>query len=139
VKVRELIEVELAKQGVLGYKLEWYRDPDWGYVYIVEVGLNARRALDSGVEGAIDLFYFLVSHEYMADPFHLTYYIKEVLNDSDVVHVGHWISDYSLMIRTLRVKNKIPATTRILCHALIRLLSIKSEVRYFEQGYCCLQ
>jgi hypothetical protein len=41
VKVRELIEVELAKQGVSGYKLGWYRDPDWGYVYIVEVGLNA--------------------------------------------------------------------------------------------------
>jgi hypothetical protein len=46
VNVRELIEVELAKQGVSGYKLEWYRDPDWGYVYIVEVGLNARRALE---------------------------------------------------------------------------------------------
>jgi hypothetical protein len=46
VKVRELIEVELAKQGVSGYKLEWYCDPDWGYVYIVEVGLNARRALE---------------------------------------------------------------------------------------------
>jgi hypothetical protein len=46
VKVRELIEVELAKQGVSGYKLEWYHDPDWGYVYIVEVGLNARRALE---------------------------------------------------------------------------------------------
>jgi hypothetical protein len=45
-KVRELIEVELAKQGVSGYKLEWYYDPDWGYVYIVEVGLNARRALE---------------------------------------------------------------------------------------------
>jgi hypothetical protein len=46
VKVRELIEVELAKQGVSGYKLEWYRDSDWGYVYIVEIGLNARRALE---------------------------------------------------------------------------------------------
>jgi hypothetical protein len=45
VNVRELIEVELAKQGVSGYKLEWYYDPDWGYVYIVKVGLNARRAL----------------------------------------------------------------------------------------------
>ena len=45
-KVRELIEVELAKQGVSGYKLEWYRDSDWGYVYIVEIGLNARRALE---------------------------------------------------------------------------------------------
>ena len=45
-KVKELIEVELAKQGVSGYKLEWYRDPDWGYVYIVKVGLNARRALE---------------------------------------------------------------------------------------------
>ncbi|MFZ8788458.1 MAG: hypothetical protein ACO2OZ_02180, partial [Acidilobaceae archaeon] len=45
-KVRELIEVELAKQGVSGYKLEWYYDPDWGYVYIVEVDLNARRALE---------------------------------------------------------------------------------------------
>ncbi|MFZ8793886.1 MAG: hypothetical protein ACO2O2_08400 [Acidilobaceae archaeon] len=44
--VRELVEVELAKQGVSGYKLEWYHDPDWGYVYIVEVGLNARRALE---------------------------------------------------------------------------------------------
>jgi hypothetical protein len=46
VNVRELIEVELAKQGVSGYKLEWYHDPDWGYVYIVEVNLNARRALE---------------------------------------------------------------------------------------------
>jgi hypothetical protein len=46
VNVRELIEAELAKQGVSGYKLEWYHDPDWGYVYIVEVGLNARRALE---------------------------------------------------------------------------------------------
>jgi hypothetical protein len=46
VNVRELIEVELAKQGVSSYKLEWYRDPDWGYVYIVKVGLNARRALE---------------------------------------------------------------------------------------------
>jgi hypothetical protein len=46
VNVRELIEVELAKQGVSGYKLEWYYDPDWGYVYIVKVGLNARRALE---------------------------------------------------------------------------------------------
>jgi hypothetical protein len=46
VKVRELIEVELAKQGVSGYKLEWYRDSDWGYVYVVKVGLNARRALE---------------------------------------------------------------------------------------------
>jgi hypothetical protein len=46
VNVKELIEAELAKQGVSGYKLEWYRDPDWGYVYIVEVGLNARRALE---------------------------------------------------------------------------------------------
>jgi hypothetical protein len=46
VKVKELIEAELAKQGVSGYKLEWYRDPDWGYVYIVEVGLSARRALE---------------------------------------------------------------------------------------------
>jgi hypothetical protein len=46
VKVKELIEVELAKQGVSGYKLEWYHDPNWGYVYIVEVGLNARRALE---------------------------------------------------------------------------------------------
>jgi hypothetical protein len=45
VNVRELIEVELAKQGVSGYKLGGYYDPDWGYVYIVEVGLNARRAL----------------------------------------------------------------------------------------------
>jgi glycosyltransferase involved in cell wall biosynthesis len=88
--------------------------------------------LDSGVEGAIDLFYFLASHEYMADPFHLAYYIKEVLNDSGVVHIGHWISDYSLMISTLRVKNKIPANTRILCHALIHPLSIKSEVRYLK-------
>jgi hypothetical protein len=46
VKVKELIEAELAKQGVSGYKLKWYHDPDWGYVYIVEVGLNARRALE---------------------------------------------------------------------------------------------
>jgi hypothetical protein len=46
VKVKELIKAELAKQGVSGYKLEWYYDPDWGYVYIVEVGLNARRALE---------------------------------------------------------------------------------------------
>jgi hypothetical protein len=46
VNVKELIEVELAKQGVSGYKLEWYYDPDWGYVYIVKVGLNARRALE---------------------------------------------------------------------------------------------
>jgi glycosyltransferase involved in cell wall biosynthesis len=90
--------------------------------------------LDSGVEGVIDLFYFLVSHKYIADPFHLTYYIKEVLNDSDVVHIGHWISDYSLMIRTLRVRNKIPANTRILCHALIHPISIKSEVRYLSKG-----
>jgi hypothetical protein len=46
VNVKELIEAELAKQGVSGYKLEWYHDPDWGYVYIVKVGLNARRALE---------------------------------------------------------------------------------------------
>jgi hypothetical protein len=46
VNVRELIEAELAKQGVSGYRLKWYYDPDWGYVYIVEVGLNARRALE---------------------------------------------------------------------------------------------
>jgi hypothetical protein len=46
VNVRELVEAELAKQGVSGYKLKWYYDPDWGYVYIVEVGLNARRALE---------------------------------------------------------------------------------------------
>jgi hypothetical protein len=52
VKVTELIEVELAKQGVSGYKLEWYYDPDWGYVYIVEVGLNARRALETSPDGS---------------------------------------------------------------------------------------
>jgi hypothetical protein len=44
VEVRELIEAELARQGISGYKLEWYHDPDWGHVYTVEVGLNAREA-----------------------------------------------------------------------------------------------
>jgi hypothetical protein len=46
VEVRELIEAELARQGISGYRLEWYHDPDWGYVYTVEVGLNAREALE---------------------------------------------------------------------------------------------
>jgi len=58
--------------------------------------------------------------------------IKEILNDSDVVHVGHWNSDCSLVISILRIKNKIPANTKISCHALIHSLSIKSEVRYLK-------
>jgi hypothetical protein len=46
VEVRELIEAELARRGISGYKLEQYYDPDWGWVYTVEVGLNAREALE---------------------------------------------------------------------------------------------
>jgi hypothetical protein len=45
-EVRELIEAELARRGISGYRLEWYRDADWGQVCTVEVGLNAREALE---------------------------------------------------------------------------------------------
>jgi hypothetical protein len=46
VEVGELIEAELARRGISGYKLERYHDPDWGHVCTVEVGLNAREALE---------------------------------------------------------------------------------------------
>jgi hypothetical protein len=42
VETGELIEVELARRGISGYKLERYHDPDWGCVYAVATGLNAR-------------------------------------------------------------------------------------------------
>jgi hypothetical protein len=45
-EVVELIEAELARRGISGYRLERYHDPDWGQVYTVEVGLNAREALE---------------------------------------------------------------------------------------------
>lgn len=45
-EIGELIEAELARRGISGYKLEWYHDPDWGQVCTVEVGLNAREALE---------------------------------------------------------------------------------------------
>jgi hypothetical protein len=45
-EVRELIEAELARRGISGYRLEQYHDPDWGQVCTVEVGLNAREALE---------------------------------------------------------------------------------------------
>jgi len=46
VEAGELIEAELARRGISGYKLERYHDPDWGCVYTVVVGLNAREALE---------------------------------------------------------------------------------------------
>jgi hypothetical protein len=46
VEIGELIEAELARRGISGYRLERYHDPDWGQVCTVEVGLNAREALE---------------------------------------------------------------------------------------------
>jgi len=44
--IGELIEEELRKLTRARYRIEWYFDKDWGYVYVVTVDLNARQALE---------------------------------------------------------------------------------------------
>ena len=44
--IGELIKEELRKLTRAHYKIEWYFDKDWGYVYVVTVNLNARQALE---------------------------------------------------------------------------------------------
>jgi glycosyltransferase involved in cell wall biosynthesis len=90
-------------------------------------------SMNYNIKSMVDFAYFLMTHRFIADPLYLTKYVKHMLVKADIVHIGHWNSDYSLIIRKYAAKNKKSINSKLVCHALIHPLSVKSENRYLNE------